>query len=293
LVSGSAVSCPLLGGTATLQVADTALPDAVFDRIRARWATLEDRFDLVRPDSELSLVASGRSSLQSAGPEFRAAHADAMRWRNDTGGYFSPYRPGGLLDLDGLALAYALRDAAAELARSGLESWLIERGGVVISDALGAAGWTASIADPVDEGRFLTAVPLGGSWTAAATSRTRSDGGFVQATVLGRDVVSAQALATAVVTGGAAAFELATRRWPVDVLAVDGSGGLRSTLRLERHLRSSTEGSVPAGADRPAGIGGSVAGATPAGTGRSGPEATERQRADGGVPRIPGFVPEP
>jgi thiamine biosynthesis lipoprotein len=248
-VSGSVHSYPVLGLPATIRVSDPPLPDSALEGIRRRWAAIEDRFDPSRPDSELSLVASGRHSVQHASAEFRAAHADAMRWRTDTGGHFKPYRPGGALDLGRLAKAYAIRDAAAELAKSGLASWLVELGGDAMSDALGSGGWRVGIADPGDDTQPLTTVPLGGSWTAAATARAREQqdhGEFVQATVLARDIVAAQAIATAVVAGGATALGLATARWPVDVLAVDQQGGLRTTPRIERHLRRSSERSVSA-----------------------------------------------
>jgi thiamine biosynthesis lipoprotein ApbE len=252
-VSRSAVSLPVLRATGTIRVADAELPEATIDLIRERWAALEHRFDPSLPNSEFSQIASGRGYVQQASSEFRAAHADAIRWRNDTGGYFRAHRPDGVLDLDALVRAYALRNAATELTRAGLESWLVELGGDVMCDALGGGGWTARIADPADQTRLLATVPLGGSWTSVATSRAgerEEDPAFVQATALGRDVVAVEALAKAVVAGGDPAFELATTRWPVDVLAVDPAGGLRPTSRLERHVRPSAEGSIPASGAR-------------------------------------------
>ena len=252
-MSGSTHSYPVLGLPAAIRVSAPQLPDAALEGIRRRWAALEDRFDPSRPSSELSLVASGRGSVQNSSAEFRAAHADAIRWRNDTGGHFKSHRAGGVLELGGLVKAYAIRDAAAELAKAGVDSWMVQLDGSAMSDALGSGGWTEGIADPADDTRLLAAVPLGGSWTAVATARPEElheHGEFVQATVLGRDVVAAKALAMSIVAGGSAAFELAIARWPVDVLAVDGTGGLRSTPRLERHVRQSSQGTVTAGDSR-------------------------------------------
>ena len=239
-MSGSVHSYPVLGASAVLRVSGVPLPDATLKRIRERWAALEDRFDVSRPNSELSLVTSGRNSVKRASAEFQAAHADALRWRSDTGGYFPPRRSGEVLDVGGLIPAYEIRDAAAELTRAGLDSWLIELGGDVMSDALGSGGWTAPIADPADGGRLLSAVQLGGSWTAVATARPdepKHDGEFVQASVLGRDIVAAKALAMSVVAGGASALAIAIARWRVDVLTVDSTGEQRCTPRLERRIR--------------------------------------------------------
>lgn len=233
------VTLHVLGATATLRVAEATLTESTLDRIRLAWTVLEERFDRSGRQAELDLAVSP-SSAWRANAGLRAAYGDAIRWRNDTAGYFSPHRADGGLDLDGLARAYAIRDAAEELTGVGMEFWLVELGGDAMSDALGGGGWTTSVPDPADDPWPLARVPLGGSWTAVATSRTNPlgvPGEFVQATVLGRDPVGVHALATAIVAGGSDAFELAVARWAVDVLAVDTAGDLRWTPRLARHLQ--------------------------------------------------------
>jgi thiamine biosynthesis lipoprotein len=246
-VTGSSVSFPVMGTGATIRVSGRALPDAVLSAVRARWERLESRFSLYRADSELSRLASGRITPPDATEELRAAYADAVDWRTRTNGDFTPHRPDGVLDLNGIVKAYALRDAAAELSAAGIDSWLVEIGGDVVSDPLGGAGWTAGIADPSDRVELLTAVPLGDAWTAIATSGTaergehvwRSSqlGEFVQVTVLGRDIVCVDVLATAILAGGRPALEHATSRWPVEVLTVDRAGAMLVTPLLGRTIR--------------------------------------------------------
>ena len=239
----TAASFSVLGTEGTIR-GSGELPASTLQRIGDRWAALELWFSLGRPDSELSLVRAGRKAILETRPEVRAAHLDAIRWRTLTRGHFPTHRADGLLDLSGLARAYALRDAALELTDAGVDSWLAEAGNEVVSDALGGAGWTTDIPDPVHETGSLATVPLGGSWTAIATSHAdvRSpEGEFVQASVFGRDIVCVGVLAAAVVAGGSGSFELVGERWPVDVLAVRRSGEMWSTPRVARFLLQSSD----------------------------------------------------
>jgi thiamine biosynthesis lipoprotein len=256
----SSFSFAVMGTGATIRITDGAPPRGVVGRIRSRWSELEQRFSLYRPDSELSQVADGRISLLEASAELRAAYEEAVRWREETNGDFTPHRPDGVLDLDGIVKAHALRDAAAELDAAGMTEWLVDIGGdVVVADAgdqdrnegrsAGAARttWRAGIADPHDPTRLLTAVPLGERWTAIATSgtsergehvwRSRRLGDLVQVTVLSRDIVQADVLATAILAGGLPALEDATARHRVDVLTVDARGALRVTPALRRVIQ--------------------------------------------------------
>jgi thiamine biosynthesis lipoprotein len=133
-------------------------------------------------------------------------------------------------------------DAAANgLASAGVENWAINVGGdIVISPASGRADpWSVGIVDPQDRTEFLTSVALGGDRRACATSgvsergdhiwRARGKSEFVQATVLADDIITADALATAIIAGGTETLDLACRTWPIDVITVDVAGALRMT----------------------------------------------------------------
>jgi FAD:protein FMN transferase len=246
-VTYATASFPVLGTEGFISGPAGFLPAEVLERIRVRWAELEGWFSLARPESELTLVAAGRKAVLDTHPEVRAAYLDAIRWRTLTRGAYPTHRADGALDLTGLARAYALRDAAAELTDAGVESWLAGVGTDLVSDALGGAGWVADLPGRGEGSGPLASVPLGGSWTALATSQAEVRGTveeFVQASVLGRDIVCVDVLATAVVAGGSISFELAAERWPVDVVAVRGSGKVGSTPRLARHLRHAVDAPV-------------------------------------------------
>jgi thiamine biosynthesis lipoprotein len=245
---------------------------ADLDRLEAATAVVEDQFaaldaqfSLYKPDSEASRIARGELTLLQAGPLMRDLYADAVRWRRRTEGAFTPERPDGLLDLNGLVKGYAIAEAGRSLAALGLRDWCLNAGGDVLvsgspapssaasQPSAGASPWLAGIVDPADGRTLLGAYPL--AWApsdgrrarlALATSGSAERGDhiwtvglrgaagprraeFVQVSVAAQDIVTADVLATAIVAGGRTALDAATVRWDVDVLAVAHDGALLAT----------------------------------------------------------------
>ena len=141
--------------------------------------------------------------------------------------------------------ALAIDDAGRILRDADVRDWLVTVGGDTLSDGRPDAGheeWTAGIVDPLDRAALLCAVPLNDRWRAIATSGTSErgehiwrrpeSGDLVQVTVLARDIVTADVLATAILAGGTETRDRASDRWDIDVLCVDAAGGLAMTPRL-------------------------------------------------------------
>ncbi|WP_141630047.1 FAD:protein FMN transferase [Salinibacterium sp. PAMC 21357] len=231
-------------------VASIELPDgweAELRPMRAIFDEIEQRFSLYRPESELSRIASGQLSLSAASDELLASYARALEWRSSTGGSFSPHRPDGVIDLNGIVKAEAIERAGKHLQTVGCPSWSINVGGDILISPTGGAQPTG-IVDPADSSALLCAITLGGSLLALATSGSahRGDhiwrGGstappqFIQVSVAAADIVTADVLATAIVAGGRDALDDITDRWDVDVITVDRAGALRTTQGLLRSL---------------------------------------------------------
>jgi len=206
---------------------------------RGIFEAADRRFSLYRPDSELSRIADGSLELLDASSELREVYASALGWRGETGGAFRPHRPDGTVDLNGIVKAWAMADAGRVL---GDGDWCLNVGGDVLvsGQAPQGAPWVVGIVDPADRTALLTALPLVGSRRAAATSgsaergdhiwtRGREAAEFVQVTVVADDIVTADVLATAIVSGGSITLDDVTARFDVDVLTVDRDGGLRAT----------------------------------------------------------------
>ncbi|WP_245953360.1 FAD:protein FMN transferase [Arthrobacter silvisoli] len=206
-------------------------------------------FSLYRPGSEASAIARGELALAQASDDMRRTHAEALRWRLDTEGAFTPERPDGVLDLAGIVKAQAIMEAGTVLLALGLQDWCLNAGGDVLAHGSPEPGrgepWRAGVVDPADRGALVSAFPLGpaNSRSALATSGTAERGehiwaaglartassGFRQVSVAAADIVTADVLATAIMAGGRRTLDIATGRWDVDVLAVSNDGGLLAT----------------------------------------------------------------
>ncbi|MBN9607183.1 MAG: FAD:protein FMN transferase [Actinomycetales bacterium] len=236
-------------GTEVSIEAEGELAPARVAELRRAFDRVDRTFSLYRTESELSRIAAGALALTDASDDVRSAYDAALSWRTRTRGAFTPHRPDGVLDLSGLVKATAMAEAGVILDRAirfgELDSWRLGVGGDVLRSAAGVPA-RVGIVDPLDLARLLTVLQLGPARLALATSgsaergdhiwmRDRGDRAhdaapdFVQVSVAARDIVTADVLATAIVSGGAEALDEICEREDVDVLTVDRSGGMRAT----------------------------------------------------------------
>ncbi len=235
-----------MGTVASLEVPESfasAIPTVV-----ATFEEIESRFSLYRPDSELSRVARGELALADASDPLIATYVRALAWRGRTGGAFTPHRPDGVVDLNGIVKAEAIEAAGVILNGAGCTDWSINIGGDILVRSLREDAAPIGIVDPQDRRSLLCSVVLHGSRRALATSGSAERGDhvwlgsslepaeFVQVTVVADDIVTADVLATAIVAGGHTTLDQATEEWDIDVLAVDRSGALVATPGLRSAL---------------------------------------------------------
>lgn len=220
---GTVVSVLVDGGAA-----DTATLDAV----EAVFDDLDREFSRWRPDSPASRIADGRLSLLRSSDAHRECYAEAVRWRADTAGAFTPHRPDGTVDLAGTIKAAATEAAGDVLDATGHERWCLNAGGDILTrGGTPAHPWNVALADPDHPQHGLRVVSLHGARRAVATSGTSQRGEHVwrtdpestyrQVTVIADDLMTADVLATAVLAGGPATRSLAERGWPVEIVTVD------------------------------------------------------------------------
>ena len=217
--------------------------------IEDAFAELEERFSLYRPESELSRIARGELNMTYASEQLRSVYEEALGWRTRTEGTFTPHRPDGVIDLNGIVKALAIRRAGAVFESVGVSNWSINAGGDLLygQDSLPS---TIGIVDPNDRSRLLCSVSLLSPHRAVATSGSAergdhiwkslsmSDDEFSQVSVFADDIVTADVLATAIVAGGPETLRLVTERWPVDVIAIDQDDTILMTPAIRTHLAS-------------------------------------------------------
>ncbi|MBO9704641.1 MAG: FAD:protein FMN transferase [Arthrobacter sp.] len=218
------------------------------------------RFSLYRADSEVSALARGDLQLTAASPEFRSTLHRATGWEDATHGAFRTRAPDGILDLSGLVKAEALEAAGNRLLAAGAGNWLLNAGGDVLVAGRNLTNpWTVGIVDPLDAAALITSVRLEEPWRALATSGVAERGehiwgppghaDFLQVSVLGPDIVTADVLATAIMAGGRQALEASVSRGDIDALCITRDDQLVITPRLRAQV-TAPSGSRHTGAGR-------------------------------------------
>lgn len=233
-----------MGTMVSLDTADSVVPTQLVARVEAEFSAIDATFSLYRPSSELSRIASGQLALTASSAEVRTQYAKALLWRNSTNGAFSPHRPDGIIDLNGIVKAIAIDRAGSVLDRAGVLRWCLDVGGDILVRDSDSAPWLLGIVDPDARESLLCAVTMSSPRRALATSGSAEHGdhiwssviaeapAFRQVTVVADDIVTADVLATAIVAGGGPALDDFTARFGIDVLTVDAAGGLAATPGL-------------------------------------------------------------
>ena len=237
-------------GTAITIAADG--PERAAVRFFGRVAELESMLSRFRPDSPLSLVASGDLPFDDAPAEVRTVLTECERLLLATRGDFD-HRPRNrsgcptdpVLDPNAFAKGWIIEQACLELRLAGVRRFFVNAGGdVVVGDApLGRSGWRVGVRDPFVADEVRATFDLAGAAVATSGRYERGDhirrvcaaGGLASVTVLGPELGTADALATAVFASGSAVPSWWDHEGDYSVLAIADDGRLRWTGGLERH----------------------------------------------------------
>ena len=180
------------------------------------WA--DDVFSPFKDDSELTRMNRGELAVDECQPEMLEVLQSCEWFRSATLGGFDARRPDHL-DPTGLVKGWAVARGAAVFDHVGAQSWMVGAAGDVLVSGEGRR-WRLGIADPRLAGDphqhpVVDVVSLGGPFRAVATSGTIQRGPhiwdpttgeaaehFLQVSVVGPDLVTADAWATAIAGGG-------------------------------------------------------------------------------------------
>ena len=221
--------------TTGADVSSTLLAD-----ITQSFASLNEKFSLYLDGSEISQIARGERALTDSSEEMREEYARALHWREKTDGAFTPHRPDGVIDLSGTIKAVAIDAATQLLHGAGVKNFSVNVGGDLTTSGNQNAeipGWITGIVDPAHSESLLAVVRLTPEFPAMATSGTAERGehiwrrpettkDFVQATVIAHDIITADVLATAIISGGHSALNQITQNFAVAVMTVDRDGAV-------------------------------------------------------------------
>lgn len=215
-------------------------------------------FSLYKPESPLSRLARGETSVANCPPVVDHVWNLCEEWEKVTGGYFSAFTLEHAFDPSGLVKTWAAKAAIEVLLTEGVSDFSLNAGGDIwLSDELtDASEWKLGISNPVSiasaNAGLLTAVNLKDTvfralatsgvaergkhiWNPAAAELAGSD--LAQVSVLAKDLVTADVWATAAFAEGPAALSRIAKQDDVEALFVfsdgriDGTDGFAEVLK--------------------------------------------------------------
>ncbi|HEU4978407.1 MAG TPA: FAD:protein FMN transferase [Solirubrobacteraceae bacterium] len=212
------------------------------------WLRWVDRtFSTYDDSSEISRLGRGEIALADCSPEVDEVLTRCAALREETGGYFS-VRAGGSLDPCGLVKGWAVGRAAALLEQAGAECFAVDAAGdVVVRGRPGDDGpWRVGVRHP--QQRAKVAAVLGCEDVAVATSGAyergehvldphtgRPPSGLLSVTILGPDIATADAYATAAFAMGADARFWVAGLQGYEAMLITSGREVLSTPGLDRY----------------------------------------------------------
>lgn len=223
--------------------ADAVDVEAAFDWLREVDAT----FSTYRSDSDVSRLDRGELTLAECRPEVEEVLTRCLALDRATGGFFS-VRPAGRLDPSALVKGWAVDGAAQRLAAAGAANFCINAGGDIVARGRPAPDrlWRVGIRHPRELDRLAAvvavedlAVATSGEYERGAHivdphTRTRPSG-LLSVTVVGPDLASADAFATAAFAMGADGPAWTTTLADYDAMCVTSDHRVLSTPGFARH----------------------------------------------------------
>jgi thiamine biosynthesis lipoprotein len=204
-------------------------------------------FSTFREDSDVRRLDRGELTIADCRPEVDEVLTRCLALERATGGYFSA-RPCGRLDPSGLVKGWAVAGAAERLRAAGARNFCINAGGDVVAHGRPAPGerWRVGIRHPSEHEQLAAVVAV--EDLAVATSGEYEQGahivdphtgvpprGLLSVTVVGPDLGTADAYATAAFAMGADGPAWTTTLDGYDALCITAGRQVLSTPGFARH----------------------------------------------------------
>jgi thiamine biosynthesis lipoprotein len=199
----------VMGMPIVVDVRDEDADEGALDDVFGWFRWVDATFSTYKEDSEISRLARGEFAVGDASPEVRWVLNRCEELRGETRGYFDA-RATGALDPSGLVKGWSADRAAALLHHAGIRNFAVNAGGdmCLSGRAIPQLTWRVGIQHPRERMQVVAVVE--GNDLAIATSGAYARGahitdphtglapnGVESVTVVGRDLATADAYATA------------------------------------------------------------------------------------------------
>ena len=234
--------------------------DEILKLACAKLHEADEIFSLYKPESPLSRLARGETSVAQCPAVVDHVWNLCDQWELRTGGYFSAFTLEHTFDPSGLVKTWAAQAAIDVLLSEGVTDFTLNAGGDIwLSDELTEdVDWKIGISKPVTiaspESGVLAVVNLKDSqFRALATSGSAERGShiwnpqgseagtgeLVQVSVLAKDLVTADVWATAAFAEGPRALDRIAKLHDVEAMFVFDDGNIDGTDGFAEVLRAS------------------------------------------------------
>jgi thiamine biosynthesis lipoprotein len=201
----------IMGLPIVVDVRDDTVPVAALEELFDWLHWVDATFSTYKDDSEISRINRGELRREDAHPLVRDVLERCEELREETAGYFDMQTPADSIDPSGLVKGWAVDRAAAILDDAGLHNYAASAGGDmrVRGRAVPELAWRIGIQHPVDM-QHVAAVIETAAELAVATSGAYARGehildphtgrpprGILSVTIVGRELATADAYATA------------------------------------------------------------------------------------------------
>jgi thiamine biosynthesis lipoprotein len=231
----------VMGMPVTVEVRDGDVGPAALDRVFDWLRFVDATFSPYRADSEIRRLDRGELALRDAHPLVGEVLARCERLRVATGGYFDA-RARGRLDPSGLVKGWSVDRAAALLSAAGARRFCLNAGGDVL---VRGGPWRVGVQHPRERDRLAAVLSLTDAAVATSGAYERGDHivdpltgrpprGALAVTVLGRDLATADAYATAAFAMGERGPAWTARLPGCEAMTILAGDRVLSTERLLR-----------------------------------------------------------
>lgn len=238
----------VMGMPITVDVRDDCADDALLDRVFDWFREVDATFSTYKADSEISRLNRDELALRECSAEVRWVIARCRELTAETDGYFDAEAVvRGTLDPSGLVKGWAVDRAAELLDAAGTAHYAVNAGGDIRlrGDARPKARWRVGIQHPLALDAIAAVVESDDLAVATSGAYKRGDHvvdphtdgpprGVLSVTIVGPDLATADAYATAAFAMGASGPEWTRRLQPYEAMTITEDERILSTAGFPR-----------------------------------------------------------
>lgn len=238
----------------TVEITNRQAAEADIENIFSYFQSIEERFSVFRPDSEISRINSGEINEVDYSAAMIEVLKKSEQTKRETDGYFD-IMIDGRLNPSGLVKGWAIFQAAQILKSSGFKHFYIEAGGDIQSYGLSVSGkpWSVGIRNPFQREQIIKIIHLPPEGLGVATSGNYIRGQhirnphqptaplteIVSLTVIGPDIYEADRFATAGFAMGRAGIGFIERLSGFEGYQIDSNGIATMTTEFDKYTQQS------------------------------------------------------